>query len=186
MKKLLSSPFVALLIAVIVVIASVLINTKVRFGPICEQVNAGFDFGVGNESAIASELKTLCNAAEKLTILARQNDVAVEDAEELESSVEELRLHLSSERRPLRTMYADYESILRGCFALESALGRLSLTETDAESLSAAQHDAAAAKAAIDESSYNDIVRSFQKRYKHFPTVQLAELTGIRMPELFA
>ncbi len=186
MKKFLSNPVVAMLIAIVVVIASVLINTKVRFGPICENVSEIFDLGIGSEAAIASELKTLCNAAEKLTILARQNAVAGDEADELEDCIEMMRLQLNSENRPMHALYSNYELMLRDCFALESALARLPLSEADAESLSTAQHEAAAAKAAIDESSYNDRVRSFQKRYNHFPTVQLAGLAGISMPELFA
>ena len=186
MKKFLSNPVVAMLIAVVVVIASVLINTKVRFGPICENVREGFDLGIGSEAAIASELKTLCNAAERLTILAGQNDTAADEAGELESCIEEMRLQLANEDRPLHALYTCYETILRDCFALESALARLPLSEADTESLSAAQHDAASAKAAIDDSSYNDSVYSFQKRYHHFPTVQLAGLAGVSMPELFA
>ena len=184
MKKFFANPTVALLLAVIVVIASTLINTNVKLGRISGEVRDGFTRGVGNESAISSELKSLCNAADKLMILAKQNDIA--DADELSGEIDSLRSLLGQPSAKPHSMYALYEEILRGCFGLESALGRMSLSESDAESLSAAQHEAAVAKAAIDGSSYNSTVADFQKRYQHFPTVQLAKLAGVELPEQFA
>ena len=49
-----------------------------------------------------------------------------------------------------------------------------------------ANNDAAEAKNAIDLSSYNDSVRSFLKEYSHFPTPQLASISGVEMPKFFS
>ena len=38
----------------------------------------------------------------------------------------------------------------------------------------------------IDNSSYNELVRIFLNRNRRFPTPQLASLSGVHMPELFA
>ena len=184
MKKFLNNSLVAFLIAAVVIIGSTLISTKVRFGPICTSVNDGFSFGIGSESAIATELKNLCNASDKLMILADQN--GLDYSEEIAGRVASMRMLLNEENKDLHSIYALYENILRDSFSLESSLARMSLSDADSESYTEAQHEAASAKASVDSSSYNEIVRRFQNRYRHFPTVQLADLAGISMPELFA
>ena len=184
MKKFFSSPTVALILAVIVVVGSTLLNTRVKLGRICDEVRDGFTRGVGDESAIASDLKNLCTAAEKLMILGEQYEVA--DADELEGDIASIRVLLGQETPRPHAVYSLYEELLRKCFALESSLGRMPLSESDTESLAAAQHEAAVAKASIDISSYNSAVSAFQKQHRHFPTVQLAALAGVELPELFA
>ncbi len=184
MKKLLSNPFVAILLAVVVVIASTLVNTRMRFGPICDSVRESFIVPEEDGSSVATELKTLCNAAERLSILAEQNETGIET--DVNANIENIRSMLSYEDDDLHALYVLYEQLLRDCFSIESKLAKLTLNDAETEKLSAAQQEAADAKAAIDNSRYNENVRIFQKKYQRFPTTQLAALAGVTMPEQFA
>ena len=75
---------------------------------------------------------------------------------------------------------------MKSVFSLEGTLARTALSEEDAGAFVSAQHTAAEAKAMIDNSSYNELVRIFLNRNRRFPTPQLASLSGVHMPELFA
>ena len=62
MKKLFESPAFALLLAVIVVIGSTLLNTRIKFGRKCDAMCDEFY----EQSDIAAELRNFCAAAEKV------------------------------------------------------------------------------------------------------------------------
>ena len=184
MKKLLSRTSVAVLIAVIVVISTVLLQTRFRFGRICDSVTAQFYHHDGNSSSISAELIKFSDAAELLAGLGQLN--GLNESESVISEVSSLRDLLYRESNDIQSIHILYKDLLSKVFTLESLLSRLELSEADATVLSSAQHDAAQAKAAIDSSDYHITIRDFLKRYDRFPTPSLASLVGLNMPQAFS
>lgn len=183
MKKLFESPAFALLLAVFVVIATPLLSTKFRFGRKCAAISDVFYTESGDAAPVAGELRNFCAAAERIAMTAKQNDVP--DAEETLSNVDYLRNMLYLQSDNFSVMKSVYKDLLSSTFSLEAALAKMELSEAESETLASAQHDAAAAKAAIDASSFNSTVHSFLKRYQKFPTPTLAGMVGVNMPCAF-
>ncbi len=182
MKKFFSQPRIALIITVVLCIASTLVSTHFRLGGKCDDVTE--TFYTGSEDSVADELKTLCNEAEKLVLLGAKHSVS--GVEETKSAVNDVRILLlngSSEAK----IYEAYEMLLGSLFELETALNRQELPEEDAAILAEAQHNAAESKHALDElgALYNKDVQIFRNDYHRFPTTLFAALSGVRMPQYF-
>ncbi|MCR5088108.1 MAG: hypothetical protein K6C08_01180 [Oscillospiraceae bacterium] len=181
MKKFFSQPKVALIITVVLCLASTLVSTHFRFGNKCGEVTG--KFYAGSASSVASELKALCSEAERLVVLGA--GYGVDGVEDSKAAVNDIRAQLqngSSEGK----IYDSYETLLRALFDLETALSRQQLSEEDAAILAEAQHNAAECKKELDElgALYNVDVRIFRNQYR-FPTPLLAVLSGVRMPQYF-
>ena len=180
MKKFFSNPVVAMILAVVVVIGSVVVNTRVKLGRECEAVSGRF-YGA---SSIADDLLTLCGASEKLVLLGTR--CGVTDAEDAMEPIGQIRELVRERSYEAGAIFEQYDQLLKDTFALESQLARMDLGAEDAEAYSGAQHSAAEAKAGIDGSAYNDSVRSFLKHNGSFPTPQIAAFSGVSLPEYFA
>ncbi|MBO6017343.1 MAG: hypothetical protein J6P42_04830 [Oscillospiraceae bacterium] len=180
MKKLFESPVFALLLAVVVVIGSTLLNTRIKFGRKCSAICNEF---YEQSDSVSAELRNFCSAAEKVALTAQQAELP--DANAALQDVDELRNLLYQQSSDLNSIHALYQQLLSSTFGLEAALSRMELSDTQAAALAAAQHDAAAAKAAIDDSDFNSSARSFLKRYQKFPTPTLAGMVGLNMPCAF-
>ena len=183
MRKLFESPVFALILAVVVMFGSMLLSTKIRFGKKCADVCDEF-YSQGSEaSSVSAELRKFCAAAEKVALTAQQTGIA--EADSVLQDVDELRNLLFQQTDDLGAVNALYQGLLGSTFSLETALARAELNDAQAETVSAAQHDAAAAKAAIDASPFNASAASFLKRYQKFPTVALAGMVGVNLPCAF-
>ena len=185
MKKFFSSPVVALILAFIAVIGSVIINTRVRLGKQCDAlIDCFYSQPYSNEVSIADSLQTLCNASEQIVLLGVKYEV--EDAEDAVRFIDPIRDAIRVRSCHAEGIYRDYQQLLKATFSMESMLARMQLSDSDEESYANAQRSAASAKVGIDASTYNDNVRSFLKYNGRFPTPQIAALSGVSMPELFA
>ena len=180
MKKFFSKPAVALVLTLVLAVTSVLLNTRVHLGKksdaLCEEFY--------REGSVSGQLAGLCTAAEQLVQLGTRYQL--DDAEAASEKIAQIRDLTRLHSHHAGEIFAQYEGLLRDVFSLESALARIQLSEADAESFVTAQHQAAEIKAAIDSSSYNDLVQRFNKKNLHFPTPQLARLSGVSLPEYFA
>jgi hypothetical protein len=180
MKKLFSTPSFALALTLVLMIASVLLNTRIKLGKQCDTLCERF-YGDGT---ISASLTSLCDASEQLARLGERYQVDdADDALEITRSVREL---LQEHSYDAEEIYDRYYALLKSAFSLEGTLARAALSEEDAGAFVSAQHAAAEAKAAIDNASYNELVRIFLNRNHRFPTPQLASFSGVHMPELFA
>ena len=179
MKKLFESPVFALFLAVIVVIGSTLLNTRIKFGRKCDAMCDEFY----EQSDIAAELRNFCAAAEQVALTAQQMELP--DSAAALQEVDELRDLLYQQTDDLPSVYSLYQKLLSSTFGMEATLARAELTAAQKDSLAAAQHNAAAAKAAIDASGFNSSARSFLKRYQKFPTPALAGMVCLNMPCAF-
>ena len=180
MKKILNNPVFAVSLTVVLMIVSVLLNTRVKLGRQCDALCNLF-YG---ESMISDSLETLCGASEQLVILGDRYQL--DEADDTMNSIRSVREMLQQRSYEAEDIYARYYELLKSTFSLEGILARSALSEEDADTFVSAQHTAAEAKATIDNSSYNDVVRTFLNRNHRFPTPQLASVCGVHMPELFA
>lgn len=191
MKKFFLNSTVAWILTVALCIASVVLNTRIRLGKSCDEVNSFFYTGneehytaVNGESPVASELRKLCDAADSLSLLGIRADY--DDLEDLSDAVSDIREELRGRTLDFDDLYEDYEELLQETFRLESALARAELSEEESASYYEAQHAAAEAKTAIDGSSYNKLAATIRQKHQHFPTTVIAALSGVHIPELFA
>lgn len=180
MKKLFSNRVFATCLTVVLMIVSVVMNTRVKLGKQCEALDMSFY----SENSISDSLQKLCDASSKICFLARQFDI--DEVGQTEDDISSLQSLLDLKEKNLAHIHSYYESLLTDTFRLESALSRAELSEEGRTLLSEAQHDAAAAKASIDASDYNDRVRTFLKYNDHFPTAQISAVSGVRFPQVFA
>lgn len=180
MKKIIYNPIFAIVLTVVLMIVSVLLNTRVKLGRQCETLCNQF-YGDG---MIADSLESLCSASEQLVILGERYQL--DEADDAMSSIRSIREMLQQRSYEAEDIYDRYYELLKNTFSLEGILARSALSEEDAGTFVSAQHSAAEAKAAIDNSSYNEVVRIFLNRNHRFPTPQLASVSGVNMPELFA
>ena len=183
--KLFKKPVFAVFLAIVVVIASTLINTNVKFGRKCRAVTDQFYGGTVSrgtpEISIAEALEVICTEAESLAVVA---DSCGADASAIRNDVSDLRRSIQQEYfYGIRSSYAALRS------ALTTLLGQLTqadLDEQDKETVTQCTASLSDAQNAIAASGYNDTVRSFLRRYDHFPTNLLATLAGVDYPETFA
>ena len=180
MKKIIYNPIFAIALTVVLMIVSVLLNTRVKLGRQCDTLCNQF-YG---ENMIAASLESLCSASEQLVILGDR--CQLDEADVAMSSVRSLREMLQQRSYEASDIYDRYYELLKNTFSLEGILERTALSEEDAGTFASATHSAAEARSAIDNSSYNDVVRAFLNRNHRFPTPQLASVSGVNMPELFA
>ena len=175
--KLFKSPVFATILTIVVVFASILINTNVKFGRKCEAVTDQFFDG---SASIASRLETVSSDAASLVAVAERYDV---DASQVKSYASALRGSLQSENVYMtRLAYSELSSSLT---ALTGQLANTELSAADKEDVERCTSSIADAQSAINASSYNETVRSFQRRYDHFPTNVLADMAGVDMPQTF-
>ena len=183
--KLFKNPVFAVALAVVVVIASTLINTNVKFGRKCRTVTDAF-YGSSitrgtPELAIADALELICSDAESLAVVADSCGV---DADKVRDDVSDLRRSIQQEFfYGIRESYAALRSALT---TLLGQLAQVDLDEQNAETVSRCSSSISEAQNAIAASSYNDTVRAFLRRYDHFPTNVLAALAGVDYPDTFA
>ena len=180
MKKLFTNPVFAMALTVVLMIVSVLLNTKIKLGRECDKLSDSF-YG---DSMISASLGNLCSASEQLAALGERYQL--DDAEEAMDSIRTIREMLQQHSFEAEEIYDRYYDLLKSTFSLEGTLARTALSEEEAGTFVDAQHAAAEAKAVIDNSSYNDLVGIFLKKNHSFPTPQLAAATGVHMPELFS
>ena len=194
MKKILSSPVVALIITFVLVFASLALNTHIRLGGQCDEITAGLYAGKGGSPCIADGLRSLCTASEKMLTLAGQLGIDVDSLdsdgeyadEDPADLINDIRNALRYEDGSARYLYYLYEALLSKDYAMETALARAALSEADAAAFLEAREEASQARAVVDNDSYNNTARAFLKKYDRFPTSQIASFSGVSMPKLFA
>ena len=194
MKKILSSPVVALVITFVLVFASLALNTRIRLGGQCDEITAGLYAGEDGSPCIADGSRSLCTASEKMLTLAGQLGIDVDSLdsdgeyadEDPADLLNDIRNALRYEDGSARYLYYLYEALLSKDYAMETALARAALSEADAAAFLEAREEASQARAVVDNDSYNNTVRAFLKKYDRFPTSQIASFSGVSMPKLFA
>lgn len=185
--KLFKNRVFALLLTVMLVIASTLISTNLKLGRKCSAVTDGFYDGVTvngiTQPAIAAQLRNICSSADSLAVLASSYGLDVQDVED---NSQWLKNAMRYSREDASYIYYEYEHLMKALTALQIQLDRTELSARDAESVSQLAASVADAQSNIDGSAYNDSVREFLRKYDRPYTYTIASMAGVRMPEYFS
>ena len=175
--KLFKSPVFATILTIVVVFASILLNTNIKLGRKCDAVTNRFFDG---PASIAGRLDAISGDAASLIAIAERYDV---DAAMAQSYHSALRGSLQSENVYLTRLA--YSSLSSSLTALSGQLANTALSAADKEEVERCTASIADAQSAISAADYNETVRAFQRRYDHFPTNVLADMAGVDMPQTF-
>ena len=182
LSKLLHKRWFAIALCVVCVVASTLLNTRVKLGGQCgDLVDSFYDTG-SDELSIGSQLQSICNATTGLTAIAGHYSL---DSSAANTANEYLRLAMQYSREEARFIHADYLDLLDAAEELIGRLEQAQLSKRDAENLTLYTEAIDTARSNIEASSYNVNVQAFRRANSRFPAEAFAAFAGVRMPELF-
>lgn len=177
--KFFRNPVIAFFLALLIVTGSTLINVHWKFGGKCRDVRETFYETEG----IAEQLEAIRVDAVVLSSVAKQNGI---DAEDLRSAADDLQYALSRDNTGAGLLFWYYDSLRTELLSIEQRLLAVALNEADAKTVNDCMVRIRSASDRISGDSYNQTVRAFLSKYDHFPTVLLARLADVDMPEVFA
>lgn len=185
--KVFKNPVFAVLLCIVLVIASTLLSVHIRFGAKADSVKDGFFIGVENngyaQKSVCSHLQNISSYAAGLATIAKNYDI---DTEDLEEANDYLLLSLNYSLDYASYIYYNYTELMKTVNIMVDQLQRTELTERDASGVEQYVNSITGAQTAIENAGYNESVREFLRKYDRFPTNALAALSGVEMPEYFA
>ena len=184
--KIFKNRAVAVLLCVLIVIASTLLSTNVKLGREADGVSDGFYKGVTYDGykhpAISDQLNNICGAADGLASVVASYDVDVVALRQYSADLKDM---LSQRTGTYTAVYAKYRDLLDCIEALK--LASVQLSERDASGTEQYFSTVSSASEVIGSAGYNDSVQQFKRSYlDRFPGSILAKLAGVDAPELFA
>lgn len=186
--KILKNRVVAVLLCILVVIASTLLSTNVKLDREADNVSAGFYKGVTYDGykhpAISDQLNNICGAADGLASVVASYDVDVVALRQYSTDLKDM---LNQRTGTYTAVYAKYRELLDCIEALKLELASVQLSERDASGAEQYFSTVSSASEVIGSAGYNDSVQQFKRSYlDRFPGSILAKLAGVDAPELFA
>lgn len=183
MKKLFKKTWFAVLLCVIAVVATTLLNTRSKFGPLCgamrEQLYGTDSKGV----SLLEQLQVYCGSFDTLLSLASGQRL---DTAAAEQANEALRAAAMKTDVPARELYGLYAMLVREEERLSAQLGEMALGTHDAATLQRCLGSLETAKSTIGSFQYNARLAEFLDDYDRFPTNALAAAVGLSYPESFS
>lgn len=177
---------IAILLAIVIVLASTLLTAGTKLKSACQKVTDGFYSGVTYDGyahpSIKSQLKNISSSALGLATIAA-NYTGVDAAA---VKTDRSNLDSSLENGSPAQIYKTYTALAADTAALVSSLKAQSLSSRDASGVTQYENTISSAAGVIEKSGYNDTVRDFlRETYNVFPASFFASLTGVAAPELF-
>ena len=180
--KLFKQTWFAILLCVIAVVGTTLMNTRIKFGALSQDVRASLYAADKDGVNIITELGNLGSSVDALLTLGSERDL---DTAAAEDAARTLELLLSAGDAEASQLHRYYRTLMDLIEPLEEQLGELNLNSHDAATLQRCITGITGIRSAIEGSGYNESVQRFLDTYLHFPTKNLAALTKIPYPELF-
>ena len=181
----LKKPFVAVLLSALIICGSTLLSADIKLGRECQNITDGFYEGVVYENyqhkSIASQIRNICGAADGMVTIANNYDI---DTDAVRAATDEMKNALTY--GSVSYLHYLYEDLLQALKPLEDQLSRAELSDRDAEGFAQYSSTISGAQSVIENSGYNESVRTFLRDEIHFPADFFAELAGLELPELFA
>ena len=181
----LKKPFVAVLLSALIICGSTLLSADIKLGRECQNITDGFYEGVVYENyqhkSIASQIRNICGAADGMVTIANNYDI---DTDAVRAATDEMKNALTY--GSVSYLHYLYEDLLQALKPLEDQLSRAELSDRDAEGFTQYSSTISGAQSVIENSGYNESVRTFLRDEIHFPADFFAELAGVELPELFA
>lgn len=185
--KLLKNPVIAVLLTVLIVLSSTIITTSVKLNNKCNAVIDEFYEGRLKQgiiyTSIYADICSMYELGSEVALVADNYGVKTKD---LVNSINELKNELSYRNTDISDIYADFNWFYSSLRAVEIELSNIGLSQRHIEYMSAVSQQIAQLKYSIDNSSYNESVRTFYKKFDRFPVNIFAELFDIDYPEYFA
>ena len=178
--KFFKNPVVAVILSALIVLCSTLVSVNIKFGARCREITDEFYTG---DEAMVKPLNNISASVDGLVNIAGSYGL---DCTAVSAAADRFASALRGSDGQVGALYQLYRDLMREEASLESALFRQELRDQDADS---AQQYAEIIREAVDEledSDYNESVRSFLRRYDRFPTNSLAALAGVAYPAYFA
>ena len=180
----LKKPFVAVLLSALIICGSTLLSADIKLGRECQNITDGFYEGVVYENyqhkSIASQIRNICGAADGMVTIANNYDI---DTDAVRAATDEMKNALTY--GSVSYLHYLYEDLLQAVKPLEDQLSRAELSDRDAEGFAQYSSTISGAQSVIENSGYNESVRTFLRDEIHFPADFFAELAGVELPELF-
>ena len=183
MKKLVRKTWFALLLCLVGVAGSTLLNTRMKFGPLCEDARQALYARDAGGILLTDELSDYCVCMDSLIDLAGRQGIDTAPAVEASAA---LRALLEDRSTEAPALYAGYAAVLSETERLTASLESLSLGTNDAGNLQRCLTSLERPRQSIGRFGYNADVDAFLSLYDRFPTRQLAGAVGLRYPERFA
>ncbi len=183
MKKLFRKTWFALLLCLVGVVGSTLLNTRMKFGPMCEDARQALYVRGAGGILLTDELSDYCVCLDSLIELAERQGIDTASAVEANTA---LRAMLADRRPEAPALYAGYAAVLSETDRLTASLEALSLGTTDAGNLQRCLTSLERPRQSIGRFGYNADIDAFLSMYDRFPTRQLAGAVGLQYPERFA
>lgn len=187
MKKFFRNPFVAILLSGLIVLSSTAITSSVKLNNKCNDVVDGFYYGTRLNGqlmkSIYYNLGDLLEISGEIALVADNYGI---DTKELYGSATELKKSISYHNDDIESIYDSYERLYSALFSVVMELSGTQLSQRHLEFMTSASDQVNAIKLSIDNSGYNESVRSFHKKFDRFPANIFSDIFDIEYPEYFS
>lgn len=185
--KFLKKPFVAVLLTIATVLCSTAISINIKLNNKCESIiDEFYEGGIAQGVVFDSTYGNLCSMyelAEEIVLVADNYGV---DTRELSSSISTLKEALNYKNSDMSEIYSDYSDFYSSLRAVEIELSNIQLSQRHMEYMNSASGQISYLKSCVDNSNYNESLRTFYKKFDRFPVNVFADIFNIDYPEYFA
>ncbi len=185
--KFLKKPFAAVLLSIIIVLCSTVISINVKLNNKCESlIDKFYEGGIEQGFVVDSIYGNLCRMyelAEEIVLVADNYGV---DTRELSSNINALKETINYKNHDMSEIYSNYSDFYSSLRAVEIELSNIQLSQRHMEYMNSASEQISYLKSCVDDSNYNESVRTFYKKFDRFPVNIFADLFNIEYPEYFA
>lgn len=180
-------PFIAVLLCIIVVSVSTPVSICVKLNNKCEKViDTFYEGGIQNGfivNSIYGNIVKMYELADSIVPIA--DNYGIKTAE-LSHSIADIKDKVNYKNPDVDEIYDSYTDFYNNLWAVELELSNIQLSQRHLEYMHSASEEVYNLKQAIDNSSYNDTVNAFYKKFEHFPVNVFADIFDVDYPEYFA
>ena len=184
--KALKNPVVAVILAIIMIVASTLLSAGVKLGKETQKITDGFYDGVEydgyNHTSIYSQLGNICGAADGIVAVASRYDI---DCSNVSYASGDLKSSLSTMHNEISSIYSLYDDLCTALNSIYNDLDGVELSSRDSEGIDAYKDTITNAQRVIGSAGYNESVRTYINSLG-FPANLFVKLCNVDTPEYFA
>lgn len=184
--KALKNPIVAILLAVILVASSTFLSASSHLKKDAQEITDGFYNGVMYDGykhpSIYSQLNNIIGAVDGMCAVAANNGISTTA---LSMASSELKSSLSTMHDNIGSIYLSYSAMCDQLTPFMTEMDRISLSERESEGMQTYEETVTNAQRVIDESGYNESVRSYRSSLGSTAEF-FSSLCGVTGPEYFA
>ena len=185
--KFFKNPFVAVLLSLLLVFCSTVLSINAKLTGKSEDIIDGFYYGIEKNgvlnTSIYFNLSNLCDLSSEIGLIAENYGI---DTKGLYSSIDSLKESYSFHSNDIEDIYECYETFYNSLFTVLVKLDETEISDRHLEFMADAVNQINDYKANIENSGYNESVKSFRNKFNRFPAKIFANILDIDYPEYFA